>query len=143
MYYLQSRYYDASIDRFITADSFDSDGIDNSVLKWNIWAYCENQPTTRIDVNGCYWHQKYSGYKKTKVGFNVDVHISFLSRSFCLSYAHDFLKANGSWHWWYGRRYSGMTKLRIAQELWFHALVYYIGMPIKRFLILLEFLGNG
>ena len=27
-----------------------------------------------------------------------------------------------------------MGQLRIAQELWFHAVVYYIGMPIKKVL---------
>lgn len=47
-----------------------------------------------------------------------------------MAYAYDFLRANGIWHW-YGRTYSGMGQLRIAQELWFHAVVYYVGKPIK------------
>ena len=50
-----------------------------------------------------------------------------------MSYAYDFLRANGTWHW-YGRTYSGMGQLRIAQELWFHAVVYYIGMPLQKVL---------
>ena len=67
------------------------------------------------------------------MGFNLYANMAFLSRTFCLSYAYDFLKANGTWHW-YGRTYSGMGQLRIAQELWFHAVVYYIGMPIQKVL---------
>ncbi len=133
LYYLQSRYYDAGVGRFISEDPIETDGLDMLILKWNSFAYCENEPIRRIDPNGCYWYQNYYGFKKTSVGFNLYANIAFLSRTFCLSYAYDFLRANGTWHW-YGRTYSGMGQLRIAQELWFHALVYYIGMPLQKVL---------
>ena len=133
MYYLQSRYYDPSVCRFVNEDNLDIIGLDISILKWNIFAYCENEPIKRIDPNGCDWYQYYYGFKKTSVGFNLYVNRKFLSQDFCLKYAHAFLNANGTWHW-YGRTYSGMNALRIAQELWFHAVVYYVGMPIKKIL---------
>lgn len=133
LYYLQSRYYDPTVGRFINADILEIGGLDLIILRWNMWAYCENDPINRVDPNGCYWHQNYSGFKKSSVGFSLYANMAFLSRTFCMSYAYDFLRANGTWHW-YGRTYSGMGQLRIAQELWFHAIVYYIGMPLQKIL---------
>ena len=49
-YYLQSRYYDSSIGRFINADSYASTGQD--FLGYNMFAYCNNNPTCLIDNNG-------------------------------------------------------------------------------------------
>ena len=49
-YYLQSRYYDPSIGRFINADSFASTGQD--FLGCNMLAYCLNNPTRYVDING-------------------------------------------------------------------------------------------
>ena len=103
LYYLQSRYYDAEIGRFVNGEPIETAGLEMVVLKWNSFAYCENEPIGRMDPNGCYWYQNYSGFKKTPVGFNLYANIAFLSRSFCLSYAYDFLRANGTWHW-YGQR---------------------------------------
>lgn len=40
-YYLQSRYYDPSIGRFINADSYASTDA-SGILSTNIFAYCEN-----------------------------------------------------------------------------------------------------
>ena len=48
MYYLQSRYYDAKICRFINADS----ALYHSMLGYNLFAYCGNNPVTRIDPTG-------------------------------------------------------------------------------------------
>lgn len=54
-YYLQSRYYDPSICRFINADVPEiakvSKDISNGV---NIFAYCNNNPTNDSDPNGCF-----------------------------------------------------------------------------------------
>lgn len=49
-YYLQSRYYDPTICRFINADSFASTG--QSALGYNMFAYCNNNPANCIDPNG-------------------------------------------------------------------------------------------
>ena len=48
LYYLQSRYYDAEVGRFISADSLISKGI----LGTNIYAYCSNNPIIKADQSG-------------------------------------------------------------------------------------------
>lgn len=52
LYYLQSRYYSAEIGRFINADSTDYLGATGTVLSFNLFAYCENNPTNEIDYTG-------------------------------------------------------------------------------------------
>ena len=52
-YYLQSRYYDPSIGRFISADVLLSTG--QGVLGHNSFAYCGNNPITRTDAFGYSW----------------------------------------------------------------------------------------
>ncbi|MBR2339565.1 MAG: RHS repeat-associated core domain-containing protein, partial [Clostridia bacterium] len=54
LYFLQSRYYDPKIGRFITIDDhsyLDPDTI-NGV---NLYAYCGNNPVMNVDPNGCFW----------------------------------------------------------------------------------------
>ena len=50
-YYLQSRYYDPAICRFINADTFATTDA-NGVLSANMSAYCENNPIMRTDESG-------------------------------------------------------------------------------------------
>ena len=50
MYYLQSRYYDAKVCRFISADSYTSTG--QGILSTNMYAYCENNPVMGYDPTG-------------------------------------------------------------------------------------------
>lgn len=50
-YYLQSRYYDPSICRFINADG----QINNDLLGYNLFAYCGNNPVVRTDDEGQGW----------------------------------------------------------------------------------------
>ena len=52
LYYLQSRYYDPEVSRFINPDSFATTDVDG-VLSANMFAYCENNPVTRSDSTGC------------------------------------------------------------------------------------------
>lgn len=49
-YYLQSRYYDPIVKRFINADSYGSTG--QGFLGYNMFAYCNNYPVARSDPNG-------------------------------------------------------------------------------------------
>ena len=53
LYYLQSRYYDPKIGRFINADSVDYLDASGTVLGCNLFAYCENNPVNKDDQNGC------------------------------------------------------------------------------------------
>ncbi|MBO7196527.1 MAG: RHS repeat-associated core domain-containing protein [Clostridia bacterium] len=53
MYYLQSRYYDAKICRFINADSYVSTG--QGLTGYNMFAYCGNNPVMRVDPSGEIW----------------------------------------------------------------------------------------
>ena len=49
-YYLQSRYYDPVICRFINADEYSD--TDDGLLGFNMFAYCMNNPINRTDPNG-------------------------------------------------------------------------------------------
>ena len=50
LYYLQSRYYDPEIGRFINADSYVSTG--KGLLGFDMFAYCRNNPIRRVDRSG-------------------------------------------------------------------------------------------
>ena len=52
MYFLQSRYYDPAIGRFINADDVSYIGVDETLLSYNLFAYCKNNPINRFDDNG-------------------------------------------------------------------------------------------
>ncbi len=51
LYYLQSRYYDPEVGRFISADSVIS-GVGGEVLGYNQFAYCFNNPVNMEDESG-------------------------------------------------------------------------------------------
>ena len=49
-YYLQSRYYDPVISRFINADSYTATGA--GFIGTNMYTYCNNNPVNRVDPSG-------------------------------------------------------------------------------------------
>ena len=53
MYYLQSRYYNPAVGRFLNADGYITTG--QGVLSYNMFAYCGNNPTNRADPTGLFW----------------------------------------------------------------------------------------
>jgi len=53
LYYLQSRYYDPEMGRFISSDNYPSTG--QNLTGHNMFAYCGNNPVTRSDVSGGAW----------------------------------------------------------------------------------------
>ncbi|MBS5689739.1 MAG: RHS repeat-associated core domain-containing protein [Firmicutes bacterium] len=55
LYYLQSRYYDPEIGRFINADSYASTDA-TGLLSTNMFAYCENDPVNKSDPSGEFWN---------------------------------------------------------------------------------------
>jgi len=54
LYYLNSRYYNPEIGRFINADGLI--GQTGKTLSHNMYAYTSNNPVMRIDENGYFWH---------------------------------------------------------------------------------------
>ena len=63
-YYLNSRYYDPAIGRFINADGYVSTG--QGVLGNNMFAYCGNNPVNRVDPTGQFWSEIWE-FAKTAV----------------------------------------------------------------------------
>ena len=49
-YYLQSRYYDAEVGRFLNADDVNYQG--SEALGSNLFTYCENEPVNCVDMDG-------------------------------------------------------------------------------------------
>ena len=56
-YYLESRYYDPETGRFINADDVSYLGADGSVLSYNLYVYCKNNPINGSDPTG-HWSWK-------------------------------------------------------------------------------------
>ncbi len=55
-YYLNSRYYDPAVGRFITADKLATTKATSfNVTDKNLYAYCDNNPVTRTDDGGAFW----------------------------------------------------------------------------------------
>ncbi len=67
-YYLQSRYYDAGVRRFISADSLIAD-VGSSVQGHNLFAYCFNNPIDMSDDTGCWpkWIRKAANWVNDNV----------------------------------------------------------------------------
>ena len=53
LYYLNSRYYDPYVGRFLNADGYVSTGQD--ITGYNMFAYCGNNPVNRVDSTGEFW----------------------------------------------------------------------------------------
>ena len=55
-YYLQNRYYDPQVKRFISPDSASTlTATPASLNDKNLFAYCDNNPVNRVDVGGQFW----------------------------------------------------------------------------------------
>ena len=57
LYYVSSRYYDPEIGRFISPDTTDIlTATPMGLTDKNLFAYCDNNPITRIDSGGDFWN---------------------------------------------------------------------------------------
>ena len=51
-YYLNSRYYDPQVKRFISADNLNYLGANGDLNSYNLYAYCSNNPVMYVDPVG-------------------------------------------------------------------------------------------
>ena len=63
-YYLQSRYYDPAIGRFINPDGTEYLGANGDLVSFNLYAYCSNNPVMGYDPIGNWdWSTLKEGFK--------------------------------------------------------------------------------
>ena len=70
-YYLQSRYYDPTTGRFISADVMLSTG--QGVLGYSSFAYCNDNPVNAIDKEGTWLHILIGGIIGAAIGFGSNI----------------------------------------------------------------------
>ena len=144
-YYLQSRYYDPSICRFINSDIPEVAGISKDYTAGtNLFAYCNNNPVNNSDPSGhiapaivggvisgifaflSYYLEYYLGMRK----WNTIVLIALITAN--------VLYGSLLWMWGFGGLLQKITKLAgIAQKL------HMINKGIKNFLIIFKWLSKG
>jgi len=67
-YYLQSRYYDPTVGRFINADDISNLGAEPTLLTLNQFAYCANNPVNRYDLDG---NASLPNWAKVAIGVGI------------------------------------------------------------------------
>ena len=73
-YYLQSRYYDPIVKRFLNADSYSSTG--QGFLGYNMFVYCMNRPVIHSDYTGHYCCFDLAGTNKNDTPMTKAVQIA-------------------------------------------------------------------
>ena len=89
-YYLQSRYYDPIVKRFINADEVTNFGANGEFVSYNLFAYCLNNPVNSIDPSGT-WTIGISLGANLNLCFGVSVSIGVFFDD----------KGNIDWQWSY------------------------------------------
>ena len=82
--------------------------------------------------NISYWFTYFPGFRwknNSRYGFAVDTHQYFLRKSFCLDFANEVIKRQGS-----KGKYCGMSATDIAAEMYAHAVIFYYSSSLKIFL---------
>ena len=59
-HYVQSRYYDPIVKRFINADEASNFAANGEFLSYNLFAYCGNNPISREDSEGTDWRNVFA-----------------------------------------------------------------------------------
>ena len=70
MYYLQSRYYDASVQRFVSADDVAYLGASGGIYSYNLYSYCENDSINNYDYRGTFLFTLFRTVTSVKSIFN-------------------------------------------------------------------------
>ena len=77
MYYLQSRYYNPRTARFVNADDTDYIGYTETMLSYNIFAYCKNNSVNRLDNDGHWDYNVHGNWIKEKCLYYINKQPSF------------------------------------------------------------------
>ena len=88
MYYLQSRYYDPNMGRFINVDSTAFLGVDGSSLGYNLFAYCSNNSIQRSDFMGQN-HLGYANAVTASVAQLFKAHWTIANRNYAYNQVHE------------------------------------------------------
>lgn len=81
MYYLNSRYYDPEVGRFISPDTTDILEVQDDLYDKNLYAYCDNNSVMRIDSSGAVWHLAVGAVVGVATQFVADVGIGLAAGS--------------------------------------------------------------
>ena len=75
-YYVLSRYYDSSINRWISADSRIS-GVSGNILGYNLFAYCMNNPVNMTDPTGAWpkWIENVANWVNNNIIQPIKEHL--------------------------------------------------------------------
>ena len=97
LYYLQSRYYNPDICRFISADSISYLGADGTPQSYNLFAYCGNNPVMYSDPTGHLAFFVLTAIIGTVVGLSITAAVDYIpDRQF-----------NLHWGWYVGAGLAG------------------------------------
>ena len=98
-YYLQSRYYDPTIKRFISADDVSYLGANGDFVSLNLYAYCGNNPVMGSDPLGKWtisFGKTYSAYVFSGISFSWNIVMDSSGNiAFQVSKANIFEKEGG------------------------------------------------
>ncbi len=61
LYYLNNRYYNPNIGRFLNTDKYI--GVNNDISTYDLYSYCGNCPINRYDKGGLFWTIIENGFK--------------------------------------------------------------------------------
>ncbi|MBQ8165222.1 MAG: RHS repeat-associated core domain-containing protein, partial [Clostridia bacterium] len=88
-YYLNSRYYDSGLGRFLNADDMAFLGVSGTVLGYNLYGYCENEPVKHIDKLGYLaWPGEIHRYVQNILSLYIWLFLG------CFTYSDYFIRFN-------------------------------------------------
>ena len=90
-YYLQSRYYDPEIGRFINADEAAFLGASGTILGYNFFSYCCNNPIASLDK---------SGHSGTPIQWACAIVGAIIGVLFCARLAEELGYTTRDWQYW-------------------------------------------
>ncbi len=89
IYYLQSRYYDPTVGRFVNSDMSELLLVSNSSLTCNLFVYCENDSVSKAD---------YSGYSSATLTRRAGSAVTFLAFLIIVIKACGATGASNAWN---------------------------------------------